>query len=86
MAGCHHPAVLSRFLFLGRSRKDNSMTPETNKTAEKMTSVKAAWDKAPAGPKKDAALKHYQAAEKANVAKNYAETNKELDAATHALA
>ena len=22
--------------------------------------VKAAWDKAPAGPKKDAALKHYQ--------------------------
>jgi hypothetical protein len=34
------------------------MTPEQNKTAEKMTSVKAAWDKVPAGPKKDAALKH----------------------------
>ena len=32
------------------------------------------------------ALKHYQAAEKANTAKNDAETNKELDAATHALA
>ena len=62
------------------------MTPEQNKTAEKMTSAKAAWDKAPAGPKKDAALKHYQAAEKANTAKNDAETNKELDAATHALA
>lgn len=62
------------------------MTPEQNKTAEKMTSVKAAWDKSPAGPKKDAALKHYQAAEKANTAKNDAETNKELDAATHALA
>lgn len=31
-------------------------------TAEKMKTVKAAWDKAPAGPKKDAALKHYQAA------------------------
>ncbi|WP_299603514.1 hypothetical protein [uncultured Tateyamaria sp.] len=62
------------------------MTPEQNKTAEKMTSVKVAWDKAPAGPKKDAALKHYQAAEKANTAKNDAETNKELDAATHALA
>lgn len=61
------------------------MTPEQNKTAEKMTSVKAAWDKAPAGPKKDAALKHYQAAETANTAKNDAETNKELDAATHAL-
>lgn len=62
------------------------MTPEQNKTAEKMKSVKAAWDKAPAGPKKDAALKHYQAAEKANNAKNDVETNKELDAATHALA
>ncbi|MBT0957900.1 hypothetical protein IV417_10905 [Alphaproteobacteria bacterium KMM 3653] len=62
------------------------MTPEQNKTAEKMTSVKAAWDKAPVGPKKDAALKHYEAAEKANTAKNDAETNKELDAATHALA
>ena len=62
------------------------MTPEQNKTAEKMTSVKAAWDKAPTGPKKDAALKHYQAAEKANTAKNDADTNKELDAATHALA
>ena len=42
------------------------MTPDQNKTAEKMKSVKAAWDKAPAGPKKDAALKHYQAAEKAH--------------------
>lgn len=62
------------------------MTPETSKTAEKMTSVKAAWDKAPSGAKKDAALKHYQAAEKANTAKNDAETNRELDAATRALA
>ena len=51
-----------------------------------MKSVKANWDKAPDGPKKDAALKHYQAAEKAHTAKNEAETNKELDAATHALA
>lgn len=32
--------------------------------------VKAAWDKAPAGPKKDAALKHYQAAEAALKAHN----------------
>ncbi|WP_288940154.1 hypothetical protein [Roseovarius pacificus] len=62
------------------------MTPEQNKTADKMKSVKAAWNKAPAGPKKDAALKHYQAAEKAHTAKNDAETNKELDAAKHALA
>jgi hypothetical protein len=62
------------------------MTPEQTQTAEKMKSVKAAWDKAPAGPKKDAALKHYQAAEKAHTAKNDPETNKELDAAKHALA
>tara|TARA_R110002126_G_scaffold79767_10_gene197897 strand:+ start:309 stop:503 length:195 start_codon:yes stop_codon:yes gene_type:complete len=55
-------------------------------TADKMKSVKAAWDKAPSGPKKDAAKKHYDAAEKANTAKNDAETNKELDAAKHALA
>jgi len=61
------------------------MTPETNNTAARMSSVKATWDKAPAGPKKDSALKHYQAAEKAHTAKNDAETNKELDAATKAL-
>ena len=51
-----------------------------------MKSVKATWDKAPSGPKKDAGPDHYQAAEKAHTAKNEAETNKELDAATHALA
>ncbi len=61
------------------------MTPKTNNTAEKMISVKAAWDKAPAGPKKDNALKHYQAAEKAHTANNDAEANKELGAATKAL-
>ena len=54
--------------------------------AEHMKTVKAAWDKAPAGAKKDAALKHYQAAEKAHTAKHDAEATKELDAATHALA
>ncbi len=37
------------------------------------------------GPKNDAAMKHYQAAKKANTAKNDADTNKELDAATHDL-
>ena len=62
------------------------MTPDHNQTAEKMKSVKAAWDKTPTGPKKDAALKYYSAAEKALAAKNDAETNKELDAATKALA
>lgn len=62
------------------------MTPEQTKTAEKMKSVKATWDKAPSGPKKESALKHYKAAETAHSAKNDAETNKELDAAAHALA
>lgn len=75
-----------RFLFSERPGKDISLTPEHSKTAEKMTSVKAAWDKASAGPKKEAALKHYRAAEKAHMAKNDAETNRELDAASHALA
>ena len=55
-------------------------------TADKMKAVKAAWDKAPAGPKKEAALKHYQAAEKAKSANNDGECNRELDAAQHALA
>jgi len=61
------------------------MKPEQNKTSERMKSVKATWDKAPAGPKKDAALKHYQAAEKAHADKNEAETIKSLDAAGKAL-
>lgn len=53
--------------------------------ADKMKTVKAAWDKAPAGPKKDAALRHYQAAEKAQLGKQDAECIRELDAATQAL-
>lgn len=62
------------------------MTPQETKTADKMKSVKAAWDKAPAGPKKDAALTHYRAAEKAHEAHDDALTNKELNAASNALA
>lgn len=65
------------------------MTPEANKstnTADKMKSVKAAWDKAPVGPKKEAALKHYQQAEQSHTAKNDADTHKSLDAATQAMA
>ncbi|MBL4927784.1 hypothetical protein JI744_06670 [Tabrizicola sp. KVB23] len=58
----------------------------SNTTAEKMKSVKAAWDKAPDGAKKDAALTHYKAAEKAQTAKNDAECMKALDEATNALA
>lgn len=55
-------------------------------TRDQMKTVKAAWDKAPAGPKKDAALKHYQAAEKAHTANNEADCVKSLDAAKAALA
>lgn len=62
------------------------MSTNVTSTADKMKTVKAAWDKAPDGPKKDAALTHYKAAEKAQTAKNDAECLKELDAATHALA
>lgn len=54
-------------------------------TQDQMRTVKAAWDKAPAGPKKDAALKHYQAAEKSQAANNDAECLKSLDAAKAAL-
>jgi len=63
------------------------MDPKTpaNANADKMTVVKSAWDAAPAGPKKDAALKHYQAAQKAQSAKNDAECDRELEAARHAL-
>jgi hypothetical protein len=62
------------------------MTPEQTKTSEKMTSIKSAWDKAPAGQKKDDALKHYQAAEKSQKENNEIETNRHLDAAKLALA
>jgi hypothetical protein len=68
-----------------RMRFMEAKSPVPN-TAEKMKSVKAAWDKAPAGPKKDAALKHYQSAEKAMAAKHDGECRRELDAATSALA
>jgi hypothetical protein len=55
-------------------------------TTEKMKTVKAAWDKAPSGAKKDASLKHYEAAKKAETAKNDADCVRELDAAVKALA
>lgn len=55
-------------------------------TEEKMKSVKAIWDKAPGGDKKDKSLKHYQAAEKAHKDKNDKEANRELDEASKALA
>ncbi|TMV06592.1 hypothetical protein FGK63_15640 [Ruegeria sediminis] len=62
------------------------MKPETESPALTMTGIKSACDKAPAGPKKDAALRHYRAAEKARTAKKHTEMNKELGAAKQALA
>jgi hypothetical protein len=74
-------------LLFSQSRKRTTMSDMTMKSADdQMIAVKAAWDKAPAGPKKNAALKHYHAAEKAQTAKNVAGCCKELDAATLALA
>ncbi len=58
---------------------------QENQTAKHMASVKAAWDKAPEGPKKATALKHYQAAEKAHEAENDEEAHKELKEASRAL-
>lgn len=56
------------------------MTESTNMTAanEQMKTVKAAWDKAPAGPKKDASLKHYQAAERVHQGTQCCEKRSEL--------
>jgi hypothetical protein len=62
------------------------MNSDQNKISEKMKSVKETWDKAPSGPKKEASLKHYKAAEAAHKAQNDDRANKELDAAKHALA
>lgn len=55
-------------------------------TDERMKSVRQALDKAAAGPKKDTALWHYQAAEKARSSKNDAECSREVNAAAQALA
>ena len=54
--------------------------------SQRMKTVKAAWDKAPDGPKKDIAQKHYQAAGKALGEKKDNECMRELDAAVKALA
>lgn len=55
-------------------------------TRDKMKAVKSAWDMAPDGPKKEAALTHYKAAETAMADKNDPDCLKALDAATKALA
>lgn len=60
-------------------------TPTNENTAAKMKTVKASCENAPAGAKKEAAMKHYQAAEKAQQQKNPAEATRKLEAATLAL-
>jgi hypothetical protein len=60
-------------------------TPQTPTTAEKMKTVKAAWDAAPESPRKDAALRHYRAAQLARSAGRDGECNRRLDSAAHAL-
>lgn len=69
------------------SHKESDMTSilQTS-THDEMRTVKAAWDKAPAGPKKDVALTHYQAAEKARTANNDTDCIAALKSATEALA
>ena len=57
----------------------------TPTTFKRMVSVKAACDRAPAGPGKDLALQHYRRAELAETAKNDAACNLELDCADRAL-
>lgn len=64
--------------------KETNQTEE-NQTVKHMASVKAAYDKAPEGPKKANAWKHYQAAEKAHDAENDEEAHKELKEASRAL-
>lgn len=54
-------------------------------TQDQMKAVKTAWDMAPAGPKKLAALTHYKAAEAAMAAKNDPDCLKALHAASKAL-
>ncbi|KXF90125.1 hypothetical protein [Phaeobacter inhibens] len=61
------------------------MTPETREMSIKLASVRAACERATAGPRKDTAWKHYRLAELAQSEENDAEMYKELDAAKLAL-
>jgi hypothetical protein len=61
-------------------------SPAHSTAADKTKPVKAARDKAPDGPRTDAALKHYKAAGKAQTEKKDTECGRALDAAEHVLA
>ncbi|MBY6141870.1 hypothetical protein KUV26_20735 [Leisingera daeponensis] len=62
------------------------MTPETRRLSVKLDSVRAACERAPAGPQKEAAWKHYKLAEKAHSDENHTEMYRELEAAKQVLA
>lgn len=62
------------------------MLVATDKTTQKMKSVKDICYSAPFGEKRAAAMKHFHAAETAHKAKDSIKTRYELDAATDALA
>ncbi len=74
----------SDFLGKGTSMNDENQSQE-NQTVKHMASVKTAWNKAPEGPKKAAALKDYKAAEKVREAENDEEAHEELKQASRAL-
>lgn len=63
----------------------SKQTPTTQTVAAQMKTVKECCDKAPEGKKREAAMQHYQAAEKAQQQHNPAKATRELDAATLAL-
>jgi len=54
-------------------------------TTDRLRSVKAAWDQAPEGPKKTAALAHFQVAERAHTAQRDGDCVRALDATVVAL-
>ena len=60
--------------------------PTESAIRDKMKAVKAEWDGAPDSDKKDASLKHYEAAQKAHREQNDEDANRELDEAVKALA
>lgn len=62
------------------------MPPATDRTTQKLKTVKDSCNSAPFGEKRASAMKHFYAAEAAHKAKNSIKTNYELDAARHALA
>lgn len=66
-------------------KKGIKMTPDTRRLAIQMASVWAACNKAPAGPKRSKAMKHYLLAEKAQVEEDHTLIYRELDAARQAL-